>query len=140
MNDILALTNDCSALLPNWPQRIKDGQTQALVIELTKNRDAIQQHRVSLQSLNNAYQTYPNVSAVLQDVGGKGFDRLNRALDSFVHEVQTLRTPPPENVENLVRPYADELKGALDAMAKWANGTREFARRQSEEPSQIDVR
>jgi hypothetical protein len=138
MNDILALTNDCSVLLPNWPQRIKDGQKQALASELSNKRDAIQQRRESLASLYTAYQTYPNVSAVQQ--GARDFDRLYRALDSFVHVVQTLRTPPPENVENLVRPYADELKGALDAMAKWANGTRDFAQRQSDELSQINLR
>lgn len=140
MSDILALTNDGSALLSNWPQRIKDGQSQALVTELNNNRSSMQQRITSLQSLYDAYQTYPNVSAELQNVAAKGYNRFSGAVDGFLREMQTLRTPPPDNAESLVRPYATEVIGALDAMAKWANGTRDFARRQSVELSQIDLR
>jgi hypothetical protein len=61
-------------------------------------------------------------------------------LESFAHEVQGLAKPPPENFENTLRPYAGELKGALDALAKWANGTRNFAVQQSAELSKIDFK
>jgi hypothetical protein len=134
MNDIIGLTNAGQALIPNWPQRVRDGGNQAFAIELVRQRNLVNQRRVSLQSLYAAYQRYPNVRSALAQVATTGvFDRLYGALDSFSREVQNLPTPLPENFENTLRPYAGELKGALDAMAQWANGTRNFIARQSEE-------
>ena len=140
MNDILILTNDSNALLQNWPQRIKDGGTQAMSNGLLKQRDTINQRISSLQSLYAAYQNYPNVRATLDELGGKGFSRLYNALTSFINEVQNLGTPPPKTFESTLRPYADELKGALDTMAEWATSTRDFALHQRSQLSQIDLR
>jgi hypothetical protein len=136
MNDILTLTDHSGALLSNWPQRVGDG---AFVKDIVKQRDEISQRFASLQALYTAYQSYPNVRATLEDLGAKGFTRVNEAFNSFVNELN-LGTPPPNNFENTLRPYATELKGALDMMAKWAINTRDFAQRQSDELSQIDLR
>jgi len=138
MNDIVILTNAGQALIPNWPQRVRDGGNQAFANELLRQRNLINQRRISLQSLYAAYQRYPNVRSALAQVATTGvFDRLYGALDSFSHEVQNLPTPLPENFENTLRPYAGELRGALDAMAQWADGTRVFATKQSGELSNI---
>jgi hypothetical protein len=54
--------------------------------------------------------------------------------------VQGLASPPPEKFEDRLRPYAGELKRALDAMTRWANDTRNFAARQSEELSKANIK
>jgi hypothetical protein len=54
--------------------------------------------------------------------------------------VQGLSKPPPENFEDTLRAYAGELKGALDSMAQSANRTRNFASRQSDELSKIEIK
>jgi hypothetical protein len=140
MNEIIILTNAGQALLPNWPENVR-GNAEAFWRELIRQRDSINQRRTSLQSLDNAYQRYPNVSSALAQVTNDGvYGRLYRALDSFAHEVQGIAKPPPENFENTLRPYAGELKGALDGMAQAANGTSKFAARQSEELSKAIVK
>ena len=119
----------------------RDGGGQAFANELLRQRDTINQRRVSLQSLSTVYQRYPNVRSALEEVSTDGvFNRLYRALDSFAHEARGFATPSPETFENTLRPYAGELKGALDAMAKWANDTRNFATVQSGELSKINVK
>jgi len=136
MKNVLDLTNDSSVSLQNWPQRIRNGGKQTLLNELVKQRNTINQRRISLEALYNAYREYPNVSAALENPASKGFIRLYQALDTFVSELQNLETPPPENFESTLRPYADELKGAIDAMAKWATSTSDFAQRQTNELNQ----
>ncbi len=140
MSAIIDVTNATSAVLRSWPQRIKDGKSTALNAELLKERNAINQHLQSLTSLYNAYQTYPNVRAVLENPVARGFGRLYQALDSFATEVGNLGTPAPDNYENTLSPYADELKRAVGQMVKWATSTRDFAARQSDELSQTDHR
>ena len=121
MDDIVGLTNAGQALLPNWPQRVREGGSQPFANELVRQQNLINQRRISLQPLFTAYQRYPNVGSALAQVATTGvFDRLYGALGSFSHEVQSLPAPLPENFENTLRPYAGELKGALDAMAQWA--------------------
>ncbi len=133
MSSIILLTNQVQSLLPNWPQRLA-GDRGAVATQLLEMRDQINQRRVSIQSLHNFYQKYPNVRSALQEANVDGvFARLYRSLDSFAHEIQILPTPPPENFENTLRPYAGELKAATDAMAIWANNTRGFANAQSQE-------
>lgn len=143
MNEIINLTNAGQAQIPNWPQTVKSGP-QNFGQELIRLRNSINQRRISLQSLYNAYQGLPNVRSTLAQVATTGvFDRLYAALDSFSHETQNLPAPPaplPEDFENTLRPYAGELKGALDAMARWANDTRNFAARQSEELSKANIK
>ena len=117
------------------------GNAEGFSGELLRQRDSINQRRVSLQALDNAYHRYPNVSSALADVTNDGvFGRLYRALDSFAHEVQGLSKPPPENFEDTLRAYAGELKGALDSMTQSANRTRNFASRQSDELSKIEIK
>jgi hypothetical protein len=140
MNEIIALDNAGQELIPIWPERVRSN-AEGFALELLRQRDSVNQHRVSLVSLNNVYQRYPNVSSVLAEATRDGvFDRLYRALESFAHEVRGVAVPPPADFENKLRPYAGELKGALDAMAKWANGTRNFAMRQGDELSKIDIK
>jgi len=140
MNEIITLTNAGEALIPNWPENVK-GNAEGFSKELLRQRDSINQRRVSLQALDNAYHRYPNVTSALADVTSDGvFGRLYRALDSFAHEGQGLAKPPPENFEDTLRAYAGELKGALDNMAQSANRTRNFASRQSEELSKIEIK
>lgn len=139
MNEIIDLTNAGLALIPNWPQRVKSDAV-AFSRELIRQRDSINQQRISLQSLNTAYQRYPNVGLALVEVTRDDvFGRLSRALDSFSRETQGLAVPPPESFEGKLRPYAGELKRALDAMARWANETRNFAARQGQELSNAKI-
>jgi hypothetical protein len=141
MDDIVGLTNAGQALLPNWPQRVREGGSQAFANELVRQRNLVNQRRVSLQSLFTAYRRYPNVGAALAQVATTGvFDRLSGALESFSHEVQNLPAPLPENFENTLRPYAGELKGALDTMAQWADSTRNFAKLQGDELSKAQLK
>jgi len=141
MDDIVGLTNAGQALLPNWPQRVREGGSQAFANELVRQRNLVNQRRVSLQSLFTAYQRYPNVGAALAQVATTGvFDRLSGALESFSHEVQNLPAPLPKNFENTLRPYAGELKGALDTMAQWADSTRNFAKLQGDELSKAQLK
>jgi hypothetical protein len=135
MNDILVVTNEGNSVLSNWSQRVKEGENQALAQQLNNEKVSIEQRRTSLLSLYDAYRTYPNVPAVLDSIDAKGFARLSRAFESFDRELQTLRTPSPQGVENTLRPYASELNGALDTMEKWATSTRDFAQSQSDELS-----
>jgi hypothetical protein len=138
MNEILKLTNSGQELIPNWPERVKDN-ANVFAAELLRQRNSINDRLISLQSLDNAYQQYPNVNSALAEVRKEGvFGRLYRALTSFAREVQGLTAPPPENFESTLRPYAGELKGALDIMAQWANNTRNFATRQNEELSKVN--
>jgi hypothetical protein len=137
MEEIIRLTNAGQALLINWPEHVKQ-DPQGFSQELARQRDAINQRRVSLQALENAYRRYPNVSPAIAEITGDAvFGRLYRALDSFAHEVQGLNKPPPESFENTLRAYAGELKGALDAMSQSADRTRTFAAQQSAELSNV---
>lgn len=135
MDDVLTLTNDGKNLVLNWSQRMRNNGTQGLASDLIKKRGAINQRRDSLQSLYVAFQNYPNVRAMLEDIDSKGFRRVYQAFTSLNTEIQTIGSPPPENYESMVRPYAGELKEALDMLAKWATSTRDFAKRQSDELS-----
>jgi hypothetical protein len=90
--------------------------------------------------LNNIYQNYPNVDPALREAAVDGvFTKLYFALDAFGRETQVLPAPP-ENFEGRVKPYAIGLKNALDAMEKWANSTRDFAKLQSDELSKVDIK
>jgi hypothetical protein len=135
MDDVLTLTNDSKNLVLSWSQRMRNNGTQGLASDLIKKREAINQRRDSLQSLYVAFQNYPNVRAMLEEIDSKGFRRVYQAFTSLNTEIQTIGSPPPENYESMVRPYAGELKEALNVLAKWATSTRDFAKRQSDELS-----
>jgi hypothetical protein len=135
MDDVLTLTNDSKNLVLSWSQRMRNNGTQGLASDLIKKREAINQRRDSLQSLYVAFQNYPTVRAMLEEIDSKGFRRVYQAFTSLNTEIQTIGSPPPENYESMVRPYAGELKEALNVLAKWATSTRDFAKRQSDELS-----
>jgi hypothetical protein len=135
MNDIITITNDSDAVFSNWPQRLK-GDSLAVAQDLTSKRDTLNQDRAALQYLLTSYKSYPNIEAALSEVQtGAIFNRFYAALDTFATRARLLGAPPPENFEDKLRPYAGELKGALDSMAKWAASTRTFAKLQSNELS-----
>jgi hypothetical protein len=139
MEGIQGLTTESQELVKDWPQRIKVNP-QAVGSQLLQMRDAINQHRVSLQSLKNSYEKYPNIAPVLEEATkGGSFTRLYTSFDNLAREAQKLQ-PHPENFEIIIKPYANDLKDALDEMTKWANATRNFAKQQSDELSKIDLR
>jgi hypothetical protein len=136
MEDMLGLTGQGKSFVQNWPERLK--KDSALTQEqLSRMRDAVDQSRVSIATLKNSYGKFPNVGSALEEVDRDGvFQRLYRSFDSFAREVQLTRSSPPApNTEIKLRPYATGLDGALEAMTKWANTTRDFAKLQSDELS-----
>jgi hypothetical protein len=140
MNAITNVTNAGDALIPVWPENVKadPGQLSQQLIGL---RDTINQRRVSLQTLDTNYRRFPNVESTLNEViKDDTIGRLYRALDSFATEVRGVTKPPPENFEETLRPYAGELKGALNSMALSASQTRTFANRQIDELSNIKIK
>jgi hypothetical protein len=138
--NIISITNNGQAIVANWPQSVA-GNSTGLADNLFQMKTAISQRRTSLQSLYSFYQKFPNVASTLDQVSKAGiFDRLYQACDSFEREVRNLPKPPPKNFENTLRPYAGELKGAVQAMANWASDTRNFANVQSQELSSIDLK
>jgi hypothetical protein len=138
LNNINAVAVNGTNLLSNWPGEMADGGA-TLVSRLQKLRDEISRRRSSLQSLYNVYSRYPNVT-VLDNIGAKGFDRLDAAIDGFASAVRNLSAPPPTNFENTLRPYAGELESALAAVVAWANDTQSFARNQGNQLSKIDLK
>jgi hypothetical protein len=134
MNGILDLANQGQELMKDWSRRIKVNP-QSVSSQLFQMRDSINQRRGSLQSLYNAYKEYPNIGPALEEVTkGGSFSRLYAAFDALGREAQTL-PPQPEKFETMLRPYANELNGALEAITKWAKATRDFAEVQSKELS-----
>jgi hypothetical protein len=135
MNDTVGITNNSETLLSTWPEHIKTNRGD-MVNQLLQLRDTVNSRRVSLDSLAEAYRQYPNVLTVL-DQRVPLYNRLYRALESFANAVRSLPGPTQENFENMLRPYAGELKAALNATARWADTTRGFAQTQINELSKI---
>jgi hypothetical protein len=139
MDGIIGLTDEGQSLVKTWPHDIKNDRN-SVASRLFGMRESINQRRSSLQALNNLYQRYPNVDPVLREAAVDGvFSKLYFALDAFARETQALPAPP-ENFEGRFKPYAIGLKNALDAMEKWANSTRDFAKVQSDELSKVDIK
>jgi hypothetical protein len=133
MNSIIEVTNQVDALLSASPRRISEDRSN-LLAQLTNLRDTVNQRRVSVATLANFYERYPNIRAALRERDSEAtFGRLYRALDSFFNEVKSLPPKPPGNFESTLRPYAGEVKLATTALSTWADETRSFSNGQSKE-------
>jgi hypothetical protein len=79
---------------------------------------------------------FPNVRATIFGRNSEEvFNRLYRALDSFITEVGSLPQNLPQNFESSIKPYAREVESASSALAKWASDTRSFSEAQGRELS-----
>jgi hypothetical protein len=133
MNLTIESTNQVEALLSDWPKRVTENKAD-LLTQFNMLRDAINQRRVSVLTLANFYERYQNIRATLRDRNTEEiFSRVYRALDTFLTEIRSLPSKPPDNFESTLRPYAVEAKLAATALANWASDTRTYAETQSKE-------
>jgi hypothetical protein len=133
MNFTIESTNQVEALLSSWPKRVTENKAD-LLTQINMLRDAINQRRVSVGTLANVYERYPNIRAGLRERNTEEiFSRVIRALDSFLTEIRSLPSKPPDKFESTLRPYAVEAKLAATALANWASDKRTFAETQSKE-------
>jgi hypothetical protein len=135
MNSTIDSTNQIEKLLSSWPKQINEDKGK-LVGELNSLRAEINQRRISVGTLANFYERFPNIRAAIRDRNSdEVFSRLYRALDSFFTEVNTLPPNLPQNFESSLKPYAEEVKLAASALAKWASDTHSFSEAQLRELS-----
>jgi hypothetical protein len=135
MKSTIDSTNQIEKLLSSWPKQINEERGK-LLDELNVLRDEIEQRRVSITTLGNFYQRFPNIHAAIRDRNSdEAFRRLYLALDAFITEVRTLPAKLPQNFESSLKPYADEVKLATTELAKWANDTQSFSEAQVRELS-----
>ena len=81
----------------------------------------------------SGFQTF--APAILDRNTDKIFQRLFVAVDSLFKEVGGLPSNLPPNFESSLKPYADEVKSANTALAKWASETHAFSGAQVRELS-----
>jgi hypothetical protein len=133
MNSTIESANKVGAILSDWPKRVTENKAE-LLIQIGALRDAIDQRRVSVLTLANFYERYPNVRDALKEPDSQEiFGRLYRALDTLVREISLLPSKPPDNFEGTLRPYAAEVKLAATALADWAGSRRAYANTQNNE-------
>ena len=135
MNTTIDSTNRIEKLLSSWPKQVSENKGK-LVGELNALRTEIDQRRISVDTLVNFYERFPNIRAAIRDRNSdEVFSRLYRALDSFYAEVSALPQNLPQNFESSLKPYAGEVKLATTALAKWASDTHSFSEEQVRELS-----
>jgi hypothetical protein len=133
MNSTIESTNKVEAMLSGWPTRVTENKAD-LLSQIGTLRDTINQRRVSVLTLANFYERYPNVRAALGEPNSPEiFGRLYRPLDTFATEISLLPSKPPDNFESTLRPYAGEVKLAATALADWASSRRAYANTQDKE-------
>ena len=134
-NSAMDTTNQIEKLLSSWPKQINEDRGK-LIKELNDLRTEIDRRRNSIATLAGFYERFPNIRAAIQDRNSdQVFVRLYRAVNSFFTEVGALPSNLPQNFESSLRPYADEVKLANTALAKWASETHSFSEAQVRELS-----
>ena len=134
-NSTIDNTNQIEKVLSSWPKQINEERSK-LVDELNVLRNEINNRKASIATLGEFYQRFPNIREAIRDGNSDGaFARLYTALNFFIIEIGTLPAKLPQNFESLLKPYADEVKLATTALAKWANDTHSFSETQVRELS-----
>jgi hypothetical protein len=133
MNSTIESTNQVEKLLSSWPKQINDDRSK-LLSELNALRTVVNQRRVSVSTLGDFYERFPNIRATIRErKSDEVYSRLYRGLDTFFTEISALSPSLPSNFESSLRPYAGEVKLATTALAKWASDTRTYSEQQSKE-------
>jgi hypothetical protein len=133
MNSTTDITKQLDSLLLDWPKRATDNKVE-LSNQLNTLRDTVNSRRVSVATLANFYERYPNIVGTLRGRNAdEVFGRLYRALDSFSTEIRALPAKPAESFAGTLRPYAEEVRLAAAALANWASDTRSFSEAQRRE-------
>jgi hypothetical protein len=134
MNDFTNVLNKGTALLKNWPERLKVNRA-AFTSEIVDFRNGFGLVQSRLGDLRATYPTYSDVANALTQ---READVLARTIQNFLNAVSSLPSDLPENYESVIRPYAGGLNREIAMVANWVSVTRTFSAKSRQNLTQAE--